>query len=63
LNVLRVVVILLRIYGGQVECQPVQPPVCTLFVSGSLAIDVRQTPEGEIVIARWNPGTFVIGDK
>lgn len=61
MNVLRIVALLLRLYGGQVECPPVSPPACTLFVSGSLAIDVIETPDGEVVITRWNPGEYVIG--
>jgi hypothetical protein len=61
-NVLRIVALLLRLYGGQVECQPVQPPICTLFVGPALAIDVIETPGGEIEILRWDPGAYVIGD-
>lgn len=62
MNVLRIVALLLRLYGGMVECPPVSPPACTLFVRGSLAIDVIDTPEAGIVITRWNPGEYVIGD-
>ncbi len=62
MNVLRIVALLLRLYGGMVECPPVSPPACTVFVSGSLAIDVQETPDG-VVITRWNPGEYVIGKQ
>lgn len=62
MNVLRIVALLLRLYGGQVECPPTPLPSCTVFVSSVLAIDVIQTtPGGEFVIWRWDPSKFVIG--
>ncbi len=56
-----IIAILLNIHGGTAQCPPTPLPACTLFVSGSLAVDVIETPSGEIAITRWNPGEYVIG--
>lgn len=58
-----IIAILLNIHGGTVQCPPTPLPSCTVFVSSVLAIDVIQTtPGGEIVILRWDPSRFVIGE-